>query len=156
MRSLATTFTLELGSLKQTLSAQAAEHSALTSALIERFAAQITTLQTRMEAQASEYESFKSTLWSLMSQKYAALQASFSDQLTDLKMTHTVQHDDLVGVRAALHAVCAQMEAFKAMPAAVAKHIQGLRLHPARVVEIVAPKLVSSADAKGQSRAHKV
>lgn len=170
MLSLATTFTLELGALKQTLSTQAAEHSAINSALIERFAAQITSLQIRMEAQASEYEQFKSAIWSLMTEQLgplreavtwqssqcAALQALFSDQLTNLKMTHTVQHDNLVEVRAALHAVCAQIEAFKAMPAAVAKHVQGLRLQPASVVMTVAPKLESSADAKEWSSTHKV
>lgn len=170
MLSLATTFTLELGALRQTLSTQAAEHSALNSALIERFSAQITALQTRMEAQASEYERFKSAIWSLMTQQlcplreavtqqstqHAALQVSFSDQLTDLKTTHIVQHDDLVAVRAALHAVCAQIEAFKAMPAAVAKQVQGLRLQPASVAKTVTPKLESSADAKKWSSAHKV
>ena len=170
MLSLANTFTSELGALKQSLSIQATEHSAINCALIERFSAQITSLQTRMEAQASEYERFKSAIWSLMTEQlrplreavtqqctqYAALQASFSDQLTNLKTTHTVQHDDLVDVRAALHAVCAQIEAFKAMPAAVAKHVQGLRLQPGSVVKTVAPKLVSSADAKEWSSAHKV
>jgi hypothetical protein len=170
MLSLATTFTSELGALKQTLQAQAAEHRAINSALIERFSAQITSLQTRMEAQASEYERFKSVLWCLMTKQlrplreavtqqsalYAVLQASFSDQLNDLKMTHTVQHDTLVEVRAALHAVCAQLEAFKGMPAAVATHVQGLRLQPASVVKTVAPKLESSADAKEWSTTHKV
>lgn len=168
--SLGTTFTSELGSLKQSLSTQAAEHSALNSALIEHFSAQITFLQTRMEGQASEYDRFKLAIWSLMTQllrplreavtqqasQHAALQASFHDQLTDLKTTDTVQHGDLVDVRAALHAVCAQIEAFKAMPAAVAKHVQGLRLQPGSVVKTETPKLESSADAKDRSTAHKV
>jgi len=168
--SLGTTFTSELGVLKQSLSTQAAEHSALNSALIERFSAQITALQTRMEAQASEYERFKSAIWIVMTQQlnplreavtqqstqYAALQSWFSDQLTDLKTTHTVQQGDLVDVRAALHAVCAQFESFKAMPAAVAKHVQGLRLQPASVVKTVTPTHESNADAKEWSSAHKV
>ncbi len=170
MLSLGTTFTSELGALKQTLSSQAAELSVVNYALIERFSAQITSLQTRVEAQASEYDRFKSAIWSLMTEQlrplreavtqqstqYAALQASFSDQLTDLKTTHTVQHDTLVDVRAALHAVCAQFESFKGMPAAVAKHVQGLRLQPASVVKTVAHKLESSADAKEWSSTHKV
>ena len=170
MASFATTFTAELGALKQSLSTQAAEHSAINSALIERFSAQIISLQTRMEAQASEYDRFKSSIWSLMTEllrplrvattqqstQYAALQTAFSDQLTDLKTTHTVQHGDLVDVRAALHAVCPQIEAFKAMPAAVAKHVQGLRLQPGSVVKTGGPKPESSTDAKEWSSAHKV
>ncbi len=146
MLSLATTFTSELGALKQTLQAQAAEHRAINSALIERFSAQIMTKQLRPLREAVTQQSAL----------YAVLQASFSDQLNDLKMTHTVQHDTLVEVRAALHAVCAQLEAFKGMPAAVATHVQGLRLQPASVVKTVAPKLESSADAKEWSTTHKV
>ncbi len=90
------------------------------------------------------------------STQHAALQASFHDQLTDLKTTHTVQHGDLVDVRAALHAVCAQIEAFKAMPAAVAKHVQGLRLQPGNVVKTGAPKPVYTVDAQERSSTHKV
>ena len=159
MASLSTTLTSELEVLKQSLRTQNATHmaaltqhvsqslSSLTASLAQQLMHELRTLKTAFETQRAEHESFKTAVLQTMSQELTTLRTAFTEQareystarslmkeqLEGMKLTQQLQHDDLVSVHAALHAVCAQCEALKGTPAAVAKHVQALDLRPLTV-----------------------
>ena len=99
----------ELSGLRATVESQKAGQQAVMAQLQKAASAEGEALRTAMTQQAAEF---------------AAIKLSLEQQLEELKLMQGLQHEDLVAVRAALHAVCAQCEAFKSTPAAVAKHVQ--------------------------------
>lgn len=176
--ALTASFSKELRAVRNALTAQRDDFTTLATTSMHNLTIEHTSLKASMERQVTEYAALKTALMHLVTQEltslrksfsaqaaqHAAVQLAFTEQISDLKMTHAIQHDDLVDVRAALHAVCAQLEALQGTPAAVAKQVQALGWQPATVVvDKVATgrQLVDQVEAqlptpKGHSVTHKV
>ena len=84
----------------------------------------------------------------------ARLQSALQQQLAELKQTNVIQHEQLVGVRADLCAVCAQLEASKSLPAAVAKQVQALGLRTVTVVERESVEALPNDSTESKSGGH--
>lgn len=176
--ALTASFSKELRAVRDVLTAQRNDFTTLTTTSMHKLTIEHTSLKASMERQVTEYAAQKEALTHLVTQEltslresfsaqaaqHAAVQLDFTEQISNLKMTHAIQHDDLVAVCAALHAVCAQLEALKGTPAAVAKQVQALGWQPATaVVDKVASggQLVDQAEfqlttSKGHSATPKV
>ncbi len=169
--SLTCTFTSELRALRDPLRAQGAEYISFKATLMHHVTQELASLKLIIETQHSEYAAFRAELMQRVTQElsalreaftqeaseFAAVQSALTEQVAEMKTTCAIQHDSLVDVRAALHAVCAQFEAFKSTPAAVAKHVQALGLQRAGAVKSVVAEIESKGKTlKGQAGSRKV
>ena len=96
------------------------EYDLIKTAVGEAVTADLTVLRTAFAEQANEY---------------TAAKAVMREQLEEMRRTQQMQHEDLVSVRAALQAVCAQFEAFKGKPAARLQHAECLDTKPSKEVK---------------------